>query len=48
MILENPRRLTPGNLVQFLLFSGLINGSVQRLTESPIQIQDGIAALGIC
>ncbi len=45
MILEKPDTLTPGNLVQFLLFSGLINGSVQRLTESLIQIQDGLAAL---
>lgn len=45
LILERPESITPGNLVQFLLFSGLINGSVQRLTESLIQIQDGLAAL---
>jgi len=45
LILERPDSLTPGSLVQFLLFSGLINGSVQRLTESLIQIQDGFAAL---
>lgn len=45
MILEIPGSLTPGNLVQFLLFTSLINGNVQRLTDSLIQIQDGFAAL---
>lgn len=45
MILERPGSLTPGGLVQFLLYAGLISGSVQRLTDSMIQIQDGFAAL---
>lgn len=45
IILTFPDRLTTGDLVEFLLFSGLINGNVQRLTDSLIQIQDGFAAL---
>ena len=45
MILEHPGSLTPGELVTFLMFTALINGSVQRLTDSLIQIQDGFAAL---
>ena len=45
MIIYHPGTLTRGNLVEFLLFVGLINGSIQRLTDSLIQIQDGFAAL---
>lgn len=45
MILYHPDSLTRGELVGFLLFVSLINGSVQRLTDSLIQIQDGFAAL---
>jgi ABC-type multidrug transport system fused ATPase/permease subunit len=45
MILYHPGSLSRGDLVGFLLFVGLINGSVQRLTDSLIQIQDGFAAL---
>jgi len=45
MILYHPSSLSRGDLVGFLLFVGLINGSVQRLTDSLIQIQDGFAAL---
>jgi ABC-type multidrug transport system fused ATPase/permease subunit len=45
MILEMPGSLSKGNLVSFLLFCSLINGSVQRLSESLIQIQEGFAAL---
>lgn len=45
MILHHPGSLSKGDLVGFLLFVGLINGSVQRLTDSLIQIQDGFAAL---
>lgn len=45
MILHHPDMLSKGDLVGFLLFVGLINGSVQRLTDSLIQIQDGFAAL---
>ncbi|MCC5850997.1 MAG: ABC transporter ATP-binding protein [Verrucomicrobia bacterium] len=45
MIVEYPGSLTAGSLVELLLFSSLINGSVQRLTDSLIQIQDGFAAL---
>ncbi len=45
MILYYPGSLSKGDLVGFLLFVGLINGSVQRLTDSLIQIQDGFAAL---
>jgi ABC-type multidrug transport system fused ATPase/permease subunit len=45
MILYHPGSLTKGDLVGFLLFVGLINGSVQRLTDSLIQIQDGFVAL---
>lgn len=45
MILYHPGSLTRGELVGFLLFVSLINGSVQRLSDSLIQIQDGFAAL---
>lgn len=45
IILKGWGALTAGGLVAFLLYNGLIAGSIQRLTDSMIQIQDGVAAL---
>jgi len=45
LILYRPGTLTQGELVQFLMYVGLINGSVQRLTDNIVQLQDGFAAL---
>ena len=45
LILFHPGTLTRGELVGFLLFVNIINGSVQRLSDAMVQIQDGFAAL---
>jgi len=45
LILYRPGTLTHGELVQFLMYVGLINGNVQRITDNIVQLQDGFAAL---
>ena len=45
LILYRPGTLTQGELVGFLLFVNILNGSVQRLAECMVQLQDGLAAL---
>jgi len=45
LILYRPGTLSHGELVQFLMYVGLINGNVQRITDNIVQLQDGFAAL---
>jgi subfamily B ATP-binding cassette protein MsbA len=45
LVVFRPDSLTKGQLVAFLLYVSMVNGAVQRLTDSMLQIQDGFAAL---
>lgn len=45
MITFHPELLSHGELVTFLLYVGHVNGSVQRLADSMMELQDGVAAL---
>ena len=40
-----PPALTKGDLVAFLLYLGSINGTIQRMIEGIVALQDGMAAL---
>jgi ABC-type multidrug transport system fused ATPase/permease subunit len=40
-----PKTLQPGELVSMMMLVGLVGGSIQRLTDSMMQVQDGFAAL---
>lgn len=45
LVLHQPGSLSKGELVAFLMLVGLVAGSVQRLIDAMLQIQDGLAAL---
>ncbi|MFW5882721.1 MAG: ABC transporter ATP-binding protein [Planctomycetota bacterium] len=45
LIITQPETLTKGELVAFLLYIGFINGSLQRLLDAMLLLEDGFAAL---
>ena len=45
IIIHNPDELTKGALLAFMLYVGHVNGAVQRLSDSMVELQDGVAAL---
>ncbi len=45
LIIHYPETLSIGNLVSFIFIITYVNGSIQRLTDSMMELQDGVAAL---
>lgn len=45
IIVHNPEELSKGALLAFMLYVGHVNGAVQRLSDSMVELQDGVAAL---